>query len=144
MKEELTLREGLDMFQERNKKYFSKRPMTEKGSEFLRGHDIAHVVFGCDTTIYGEGVVKIWTTFGTTLSFWEVTRGYNEVSAFELSRKYSVRHVLKNLFRFLISIPKAIIRAKQMTKPWPFSDCTAYLDVPVTEIREAFNIRVLG
>ncbi len=117
--------------------------MSEKGAEFLKYHDIAHVVFGCDTTIYGEGIVKIWTTFGTTWSFWEITKGYKEVSAFELSRQYSIGHVAKNIFRFLLAIPKAIFRAKRMTKPWPFSDCEAYMDVPVVEVRRMFNIRVL-
>ncbi|MFK7806400.1 MAG: hypothetical protein AB8F74_01240, partial [Saprospiraceae bacterium] len=85
-------------------KYFTKRSMSKEGEVFLKCHDIVHVVFGCDTTICGEGVVKIWTTFGTTLSFWKVTNGYNEVSAFELFRKYSFGHVIKNIFRFLVVI----------------------------------------
>jgi len=143
-KEEITLREGLDQFHKRNQQYFSKRKMSKQGEEFLRYHDMAHVVFGCDTTIYGEGMVKIWTTFGTNWSFWRVTKAYNEVSAFELSRQYSFRHVAKNILRFLITIPKAIFRAREMNKPWPFSECDAYLDIPVSEIRQEFNIQVLA
>lgn len=144
MDDSMILQEGLEAFQEKNRKYFSKRSYSEEGKEFLRCHDIAHVVFGCDTTLYGEGVVKIWTTFGTTLSFWEVITGYHDANAFELFRMYSFRHILKNIFQYLRVIPKAIFRAKKMTKPWPFSDYNAYLNTPIAEIREAFNIQVLS
>lgn len=143
MDDNITLQQGLAVFQEKNKKYFSEKIPSEKGKAFLRDHDIAHVVFGCDTSIYGEGVVKIWTTFGTTLSFWEVISGYREVNAYELSRMYSFRHVLKNIFRLLGVIPKTIVRAKKMSQPWPFSDYESYLDTPIADIRKAFNIQVL-
>jgi ubiquinone biosynthesis protein Coq4 len=139
----ITLQQGLEQFQKKNRKYFSKRTTSVKGAVFLRNHDIAHVVFGCDTSIYGEGVVKIWTTFGTTLSFCKVTSGYYEVNAFQLFRMYSFRHIMKNIVKFLCSIPKAIIRAKRMTKPWPFSEHQAYLDKPIAEIRKEFNIHIL-
>ena len=144
MDDSMMLKEGLAVFQQKNKKYFAKKSYSKEGEAFLRCHDIAHVVFGCDTTLYGEGVVKIWTTFGTTLSFWEVITGYNDANAFELFRMYSFRHILKNIFQYLRVIPKAIFRAKKMTKPWPFSDYNAYLNTPIVEIREAFNIQVLS
>ena len=143
MNDELTLQEGLDEFNKKNSKYFSGGHHSSAGEEFLKHHDIAHIVFGCDTSIYGEGVVKIWTTFGTTLSFWKVVNGYKDASAFELARKYSFSHVVKNIFKFLLTIPKTIIRAKQMNKPWPFYDFDSYLNVPLSEIRKEFNIRVL-
>ena len=82
MTKKITLQQGLDIFQEKNMKYFSERPMSYKAKTFLASHDIAHVVFGCDTTIYGEGVVKVWTTFGTTLGFWKVVGGYNDANAY--------------------------------------------------------------
>lgn len=100
MKDDVTLRQGLADFRRKNMDFFTKRSMSKDGEVFLRCHDVAHVVFGCGTTIYGEGVVKIWTTFGTTLNFWKVINGYNEVSAFELFKMYSFRHVMKNIFRY--------------------------------------------
>jgi len=138
-----TLQQGLELFQLKNTKYFSERVYTDRGEAFIKSHDIAHVVFGCDTTIYGEGVVKVWTTFGSNLSFWKVTTGYNEVNAFELSRAYSKGHVVKNILGFLWVIPKTIIRARKMKKPWPFYDYEPYLDRPISEIRREFNIVVL-
>ncbi|WP_020568428.1 Coq4 family protein [Neolewinella persica] len=144
MNDNTTLQQGIDQFRKRNGKYFSDKKYSEEGEEFIRCHDVAHVVFGCDTTIYGEGVVKIWTTFGTTLSFWEVTRGYKEVSAFTLFKMYSVQHVLRNLLSYLWVIPKVIVRAKRMRKPWPFLAYQPFLDTPIAEIRDEFNIQVLS
>ena len=80
MDDATTLQQGLEVFHKKNKKYFPARPQLAEGRAFLESHDVAHVVFGCDTSIYGEGVVKIWTTFGTTLDFWKVVGGYNEVN----------------------------------------------------------------
>jgi len=89
MEDNVTLQEGLEIFQEKNAQYFTQRPMSEQGSAFMRSHDIAHVVFGCDTSVYGEGVVKLWSSFGTTAGFWKVVTGYNEVNAFALFKQYS-------------------------------------------------------
>lgn len=143
MDDNITLQRGLEVFYKNNMKYFSNRIYSKKGKVFLRNHDVAHIVFGCDTSIYGEGVVKIWTTFGTTLSFWKVISGYNEVNAFELFRKYSFRHIYKNIFRFLLAIPKTIVRAKKMSKPWPFSGYESYLNIPICAVRKEFNIQIL-
>ena len=138
-----TLQEGLDKFQAKNLKYFSNRPMSNEAKRFLKSHDIAHVIFGCNTTIYGEGIVKIWTTFGTNLGFWDVTKGYSEVNAFSLSKKYSLQHVAKNIVRLILIIPKTIIRSRQMTKPWMWSNYQPYLNKPISEIRKEFNIKVI-
>lgn len=143
MYEDLTLQQGFEKFQKKNAQFFSERKYSKEGETFLKCHDITHVVFACDTTIYGEGVVKLWITFGTTLGFWKVINGYNEVSAFQLFRMYSFKHVIKNIFRLLFSIPKGISRARQMSKPWPFLDYEPYLNTPVSEIRKEFNIQVI-
>jgi ubiquinone biosynthesis protein Coq4 len=140
---DITLQEGLDKFQEQNMKYFSNRQTSERAQNFLLCHDVGHVVFGCDTSIYGEGVVKLWTTFGTTLGFWKVISEYNEANAFELFKMYSFGHVAKNISRFLLVIPTVIIRAKRMTKPWPFSAYEPYLNTPISEIRKEFGIQIL-
>ena len=144
MEPELTLQQGLDQFREKNAKYFSDKPKSETAEPFMQSHDIAHVVFGCNTTIYGEGVVKVWTTFGTDQTFWKVTKGYNDASAFSLASEFSFMHVVKNIGRFLLAIPKTIIRAKQMKKPWAWAGYVPYLNKPIAEIRREFNILVVN
>jgi len=147
MKEErnITLREGLDKFHKEHKAYLShnKKGLSSEAQTFFKSHDIVHVLFGCDISLFGEGSVKIWTIFGTTLGFWKHIKGYQEANAFELSKNYNIVHVLNNIFKFLSSIPVLIIRAKRMSKPWPFSEYESYLNTEITEIRREFNIRIL-
>ncbi|MBT8191343.1 MAG: hypothetical protein KJO29_13010, partial [Bacteroidia bacterium] len=103
---------------------------------------IAHVLFGCDISLFGEGSVKIWTIFGTTLGFWNHLRAYKAANAFELSRNFGPVHFLSNIFKFLLCIPLIIIKAKKMHKPWPWDDYEPYLDQAISEIRKEFNIQV--
>lgn len=67
----LTLSEGLDRYFQSNALLLTTRDVSDEAAQFLRCHDVAHVVFGCDTTLVGEGTVKLWTIFGTTLGFWK-------------------------------------------------------------------------
>lgn len=75
MDENLTLKEAIKKFNATNYKQFSKRDISQEAKDFFRCHDTAHVVFGCSTSITGEGTVKIWTIFGTTLGFWKHLHG---------------------------------------------------------------------
>ncbi len=147
MKEErnTTLRQGLEQFYEEYMGHLShdKEGIPEEVKSFFMSHDVAHVLFGCDISLYGEGAVKIWTIFGTTLGFWNHVRGYKKANAYELSKNFTFAHVVSNIFKFLASIPLLIIRAKQMYKPWPWSGFEPYLDRPISELRREFNIRVL-
>jgi len=145
MLESITLRQGLDNFHKEYNDHLShnKKGISNEAQAFFRSHDIAHVLFGCDISLYGEGKVKIWTIFGTTLGFWKHITGYQDANAFELSKSFGLLHVISNIFKFLFSIPKIIIRAKQMKKPWEWTGFESYLDTPISEIRKEFNIKVL-
>jgi len=146
MESNITLRQGLKRFRNEYKDRLShdKEDASNEAKAFFESHDIAHVLFGCDITLYGEGSVKIWTIFGTTLGFWNHIRGYQDANAFELSKYFSIFHIAKNIFKFLIAIPKIIIRAKQMSKPWNWIGFEKYLDTPISKIREEFNIKTLN
>ena len=141
----LTLRQGLANFHYEYKSHLShnKIGISKEAQSFFRSHDIAHVLFGCDISLYGEGSVKIWTIFGTTLGFWKHITGYQDANTFDLSKNFTVVHVAKNIFKFLVSIPTIILRAKRMSKPWNWAEFERYLDMPISEIREEFNIQVL-
>ncbi len=147
MKEErnITLRQGLEKFYKEHKNHLShnKEGIPSEVKTFFKSHDIAHVLFGCDISLFGEGSVKIWTIFGTTLGFWKHIGAYKKANAFELSRNFSLAHVVSNIFKFLISIPVLIIRSKNMNKRWPWTEFESYMDTSINEIRKEFNIRVL-
>lgn len=140
MNPQTTLREAISEFNEINAISFSSRDISPEAQNFFLCHDIAHVVFDCDISIIGEGKVKIWTIFGTTLGFWKHLHGYSEVGAFSLFRQYSWSHVLKSIFKLIITMPQVISRARSMTKPWPWSSYEIHLDMTLIRIREEFNI----
>ena len=144
-KKNITLRQGLENFYQENKDYLShnKESVSSEAKAFFVSHDIAHVLFGCDISLFGEGSVKIWTIFGTTLGFWKHISGYKEANAFELSKNFNFAHLVNNFFKLLLSIPLLIFRAKRMHKPWPWSAYESYLDRPISEIRKEFNIQVV-
>ena len=141
----ITLKQGLDRFYIKYAQHLShtKEGIPQEVKSFFRSHDIAHVLFGCDITLYGEGSVKIWTVYGTTLGFWNHISAYKKANAYELAKSFSLLHVLRNLIKFLYSVPLLIFRAKQMHKQWPWTDFNHYLDRPIHEIRKEFNIKVL-
>ena len=141
----ITLRLGVEKFYRENKGFLNhnKKNVYSEAKGFSESHDVAHVLFDCDISLFGEGSVKIWTIFGTTLGFWKHIRGYKEANAFELSKNFSFAHIVNNIIKFLFSIPLLIIRAKRMHKPWPWSKFEPYLDTPISDIRKEFNIHVL-
>ncbi len=140
-----TLRQGLDNFYKESAIHLSYMLEDERSAapSFFTSHDIAHVLFGCDISLYGEGAVKIWTIFGTTLGFWKHLKAYRQVNALGLSKNFKRSDRIKDIFKLLKVIPAIIARARRMHKPWPWNDFEPYLDKPISEIREEFNIQVL-
>jgi ubiquinone biosynthesis protein Coq4 len=141
----ITLRQGLEKFYKENKSHLShnNEGISIEVKTFFVSHDIAHVLFGCDISLYGEGSVKIWTIFGTTLGFWKHIKAYKKANAYELSKNFSLSYILSNILKLLISIPVLIIRSRKMNKPWPWNEHEPYLDTSISEIRKEFNIKVL-
>lgn len=140
---ELTLRAGIAQFCEKNAALLAERNVSPEAKAFFRFHDTAHVVSDCDTSVFGEGVVKMFTIFGTTLGFRGHLAGYSEADAADLFRQYSMGQLIRDGGRLILVAPKVITRARRMYKPWPWSDHSQYLDRPLGAIRREFNIKVL-
>lgn len=144
MDEDFTLRQGLQQFYEEHMGYLShnKEGIPENVKNFFKSHDIAHVLFGCDLSLFGEGAVKIWTIFGTTLGFWSHLKAYKMANAYELAGSFTLSDVTSNIFKLLLSLPILLVKAKQMNKPWPWSGFEPYMDIAIVDIRKEFNINV--
>lgn len=144
IKPSATLREGLEEFYHHYREHLHHVPTTIslEAESFFKSHDIAHVVFGCDISLYGEGSVKIWTIFGTTLGFWNHLRGYRDANAILLTTEFGLVHSMANICRLLFAIPALIYRAKSMSKPWHWNNYEQYLDTPLSDIRREFHIKV--
>ena len=66
----MTLEEALQEYYQANADILYRGDKSVDSVDFFRCHDVAHVVFGCDTSLMNEAMVKTWTVFGTTLGFW--------------------------------------------------------------------------
>ncbi|PHI21656.1 hypothetical protein CEQ90_02265 [Lewinellaceae bacterium SD302] len=141
----ITLKQGLEKFYEDYRENLSHKDdgLPDEVRHFFKSHDIAHVLFGCDISLFGEGSVKMWTIFGTTLGFWKHIEEYRKANAFELAKNFEPVSYLSNLLKLMCAIPLLILRAKKMNRPWPWAEYENYLDTPIFKIREEFNIRVL-
>ena len=73
----LTLKQGLEKFRRENNGYLSHNleGISNEAKIFFKSHDIAHVLFGCDISLLGEGSVKIWTIFRHNFGVLETYQG---------------------------------------------------------------------
>jgi len=110
----------------------------------LRCHDVAHVVFGCDTTLLGEVVLARWSLFGVTGSMRPYLIGLRRRETRGLFRDALAAFRPAMLWHMLKFATVALVRSLRMRERWPFEDYGQYLDQPLWEIRERFGIRVLG
>lgn len=140
-----SLQQGLDYFHKTYRDHLShdKEGISPDAIAFFEAHDITHVLFDCDISLYGEGAVKIWTIFGTSLGFWKHVSAYRSASAFQLAKGFTFTEVIKNIFPLMYAIPTIIFRARKMSKQWDWNQWSDYLDTPIAEIRKAYNIHVL-
>ena len=140
---QLTLKEALEEYHELNSKILYKREMSSDSKVFFACHDVAHVVFACDTSLLNEGMVKMWTAFGTTLGFWRHIAAYSRQETNEIVKELGWKLIIATSFQSLIIMPRVLRRCFAMKKRWPWSSFEEYLNVPLAEIRHEFNIQPL-
>jgi hypothetical protein len=140
----MTLRQGLA-------EYFRQSGGLMEPSELpadlglgLRSHDVAHVVFGCDTTLLGEVVLVRWSLFGITGSIRPYLIGLRRRETRGLFRAALAAFRPAMFWRMVKFATMAVVRSLRMRERWPFEDYAQYLDQPLCELRERFGIRVLG
>ncbi len=143
----MTLREGLEELRRATPDLLEPSDMPENIGRFFAAHDICHVVFGTDTSLPNEAMTDTWTLAGTNVELRDLLAYYKQ----EDSRK-----VLNDLMRelgwwrtiwasigALPKVARVIWSARRMTRKWPIYGNEVYLDTPLGELREMFNIRVV-
>lgn len=142
----LTLKKALENFHIEYSSHLShKKPnISSKAVQFFKSHDIAHVLFGCDISLYGEGAVKLWTIFGTDIGFINHLKEYRHANAYDLAmnRKFGFWNSVKSLLKLLYSTPFLIYKSQKMKKRWPWANFDQFLEKPIEEVRKEFNILV--
>ena len=139
----LALAEGLAEYYAKNPHLPRLRSMSPEGAEFFRCHDTAHVVYGCNTSLKHEAIVKLASIFGTTAGF-AVLRGYRLHESVSIYKQLKAGEALAVLLVAPVLIPRTIYRCLRQHKRWPWADFAQYQQTPLAQIRAEFGIAVPG
>lgn len=139
----LTLREAITQLRQEDAKdrdvASTVAPEVERS---MTAHDAVHAVFACDTSDRGEAVAHAWMLLGTTLT----RRELHEVMASRDHRSFAAgighRRRLLALLSALPAIAAAALRARRMSRRWPWDGYDRYLDTPLADIRREYGVRV--
>lgn len=136
----MTLREALDEL--RRAEGDVTQDVSGELAAALEAHDVVHIMFGLDISDLDEIVAHGWMVCGTTLSFAEI----HEIMRGRDHRRFSTglghgKRVLLVL-RALPRLVGAYVRARRMTKRWPWHSYAAFLDRPLDELRREFGIEL--
>jgi hypothetical protein len=140
----MTLREGLAEYFRRNRGLMDVADLPRDLGLGLQSHDVAHVVFGCDTSLLGEVILVRWSLFGVTGSLRPYLLGLRRRETRGLFRDALAGFRPRMLWRLVKLASIAIVRSLRMRERWPFEAYAPYLDQPLCEIRERFGIRVIA
>ncbi|MBM4257803.1 MAG: hypothetical protein FJ147_18165 [Deltaproteobacteria bacterium] len=138
-----TLAEGMAEYYERHPHLVRGQELSPAAQEFFRCHDTAHVVFGCNTSLPHEAVVKLSSVFGTTGGF-SILKGYRLHESINIYRQLTLRDIAITVLQSGLLVPLTISRCLRQHKRWPWAQFTEYQDVPLGRLRAEFGIRVAG
>ncbi len=139
---EQTLEQGLEEYYTSQQGLVGGRGPSETAIEFFRCHDAAHVVFGCSTQLRDEGVVKIWSFFGTTEGL-SLIKGYRLPESKQIYEKLELGPILSTAIRALSFVPRVLMRCMRMRKRWPWNGFETHLQHSLREIRSEYGIQIL-
>ena len=117
--------------------------LSPDAQDFFRCHDVAHVVFGCGTSLPHEAVVKLSSIFGTTGSL-SVLRGYRRHESVDIYRRLALSDIVVTVISSVVIVPRTIVRCLRQRKRWPWSGHSAHLHVALADLRSEYGIRVAG
>lgn len=137
-----TLAEGLS-------EYFKAHPdlkreehlVSADARQFFRSHDIVHVLYGCDTSMSDEAIVKLASLVGTTGGL-RILRGYAHHETLDIYRRLPLASTLVALLASPYLIVRTIWRCSRQRRRWPWIENEQFMAVSLAELRAAFGIRV--
>ena len=146
---ELTLREGLEELYRNNPRVGA---MSATKGKIFTDHDLTHVIFGCDTSIAGELLLKPWIFLGCNIKMAEVRQYAADPEVQELNKEGMALlggeflGTLKVLFYYMpLWFWIWVTRVRRMSRKWPHATLTPeMMDSRICELRADYRIVVLG
>ena len=139
----LTLREGLAEYRSSIPGLLQQEDLSPHAQELFARHDIAHVVFGCDTSIRQEAMIDTWTLFGSDVGVRAYLDYLKVDEAIDILRDTGWLRVAYETVASLPDVIRVYRRARKMHKRWPWAEHENYLDMRLVDIREELGIEVL-
>ena len=137
-----TLSEGLAEYLAANPSLKRQESLiSPEARQFFRSHDLVHVLYGCGTSMPDEAVVKLSSLFGTTGGM-QVLRGYTNFETLDIYAKLPPGSTVLALITSPYLIALTLWRCARQNQRWPWVENEQYLDMPRTELRSKFGIRV--
>lgn len=138
----MTLGEGLEELRSSIPRPVHEDAVSPAAAELFHYHDLAHVIFGCDTSLEQEAMADVWTIFGTDVGL----KGYVSYLRLPEVRRVVMEPGLINTLKATIRgwprLVRVARRARAMKKKWPFHGADAYLDRPLDALRDEFGVRL--
>ncbi len=138
-----TLGEGLQEYYASRDDLARGRGLSDQAQEFFRCHDAAHVLFGCSTTLLNEGMVKMWSFFGTDAGIGRLLSYYRLPESQEIYTTLAWGDVASTAARSTIVMPKVLLRCRRMSRRWPWAEPEHHSGAPLADLRRDFGIDVL-
>ena len=136
-----TLAEGLSEYVTANPGLTRGSHLSAEASAFFRCHDTVHIVYGCNTSMPDEAIVKLASIFGTTAGF-GVLRGYRLHESLDIYRKLPLVDTLRAMLLAVVLVPRTILRCSRQRRRWPWRGFEEYSGVPLAQLRKEFGITV--
>lgn len=141
----LTLAQALQEYYEGHPDLFRTAQLSPESARFFRSHDTAHVIFGLDTTLDQEALADVWTMFGSDVGVQRYA-GYLRANpeAKQLMKEIGWRKTISLSLQVLPRMFAVWLRARRMTKKWPWEPADLFQNVPLCEIRREMNLHLLN
>lgn len=139
----LTLREGLQEYYSYMPDLLPTETMRPEAQRLFIPHDVAHVVFGCDTSIEQEALVDFWTMFGSDVGVRAYLDYLRVPEASQIIKDAGVLTTARATLRALPDIFRVIARSRRMHKKWSWDQHEGELDRPLSAIRTDLGLRII-
>ncbi len=136
-----TLREGIAEYYRENPGLKRDAELSPEARDFFRCHDAIHVLYGCDTSLTHEAIVKLSSFFGTTEGF-GVMAGYRLYDSIDIYRQLKLTEILRTIAEAPVIVPRTLARCARQRLKWPWSAFDHLLDTPLCDLREEYGVRV--
>ncbi|HTJ80813.1 MAG TPA: hypothetical protein VL400_03795 [Polyangiaceae bacterium] len=140
---EVTVAEALEQYFRSIPNLLDVDELGDGARDLFTKHDIAHVVFGCDTSLRQEIMMDVWTVFGTDVGLLAYARYLKTPEAQNLLAEIGYVRAIGAFVRTLPDIARVIVHARRMKKKWPWASHAAYMGRPLRDVRRELGLEIV-